>query len=209
MRGPWRNESLAVLSQMLRSEADPDVLANVIITLATLDYSDFVDTVVPLASHPDWRIRYAVARGLQELSPGLFLSSDRAVSALITLAQDPSADVREAATSTLEDLDVDTPAVREALFALANEPNDDIRGLAWMGLARRSDPRVVALLREKLNAETGIGNLEVQAAELSGDPSLVDGLEGLRGWWPSDQEDSELLERAIGRCRSGRAGATP
>ena len=78
------------------------------------------------------------------------MTDARAIAALIELSSDPDYDVRNWATFGLgSQIDTDTPAIREALWARLEEPEDEVRGEAWVGLARRGDVRVAAaLLRE-------------------------------------------------------------
>lgn len=119
-----------------------------------------------------------------------------AVAWLIGLSADPDDDVRDWATFALgSQIDLDTPKLRDALAARLDDPDDDVRAEAMVGLARRKDRRVVpALLRELEN--DCIGSLVLEAAELIEAPELLPRLMALRPRLFTDND----LERAITAC---------
>ena len=133
-----------VLLRMMGQEQSPDVLTSVVFALGHLDDPRVVEPLARLQSHPDPRVRYAVVSSLGGYT------EEKAVATLIERSNDEDRDVRNWATFGLGSLiDTDTPEIRAALFARLEEQDDEIRGEAFVGLARRRDVSVVpALLKE-------------------------------------------------------------
>jgi len=103
-----------------------------------------------------------------------------AVAALLLLATDRDEAVRDWATFSVGTLsDADDEAIRARLWANAHDPNRDVRGEAVVGLARRSDPRAVTLLRERL-VDGDCRVYELEAAEEMPRAELLVPLEALR-----------------------------
>lgn len=141
--------------------------------------------------HRDPRVRYGVTHAL------LGQDDPRAIDLLLRLSSDRDADVRDWATFGIGTLsDLDTSEIRGALAARLDDPHDDTRGEALIGLARRKDLRVVPALMKELSSDC-VGTLAVEAAEEIGVPELRPALVRLRGWW---DVDPALLERAIVAC---------
>jgi HEAT repeat protein len=114
---------------------------------------------------------------------------------LIELARDTRAPVRRWAVFGLGwTTSREGSRARQALLAATQDPDDEVTGEAFIGLALRGDKRVVPLLREYLQSSGFVGTLAVQAAKEIADPSLIDALVALREWWDADVE---LLEEAI------------
>jgi HEAT repeat protein len=119
------------------------------------------------------------------------------VEALVRLSQDPEVPVRDWATFSLAQTDHDSPAVRDALRARAEDPDEETRWEAVVGLARRHDPEALPRVAAGLRAGV-VGKLVVEAAEELGDPSLLEPLLALQAWW---DVDPLLLARAIEASR--------
>ena len=132
------------LLRMLAREQSPSVLASIIIALGHLHDRRSVGPLADLQSHPAARVRHAVVSSL-----GGF-EEPQAIEVLIKCSADEDRDVRDWATFGLgTQIDADTPAIREALRVRLEEGDDEIRGEALVGLARRGDIRVLpALLKE-------------------------------------------------------------
>ena len=142
-------ECADVLLAMLRSEAEVGVICSIAFALGHLHEVRAVEAVLDLVRHPDADVRYAVVHSLSGLE------DDRAVAALIELSADADRDVRNWATFGLGSLiDMDTPALREALVARLSEDDGEIRGEALVGLASRGDVRIIPVMLRELE----IGN---------------------------------------------------
>ena len=140
-------ESAAALEAMAQSEADPEVLAAVAHGFGHLGAEYGVDTLLRLATHPDARVREAVAISLagREVDPAL--------EALIELSRDESSEVRDWATFALGSLQPqDTPELRDALVARMGDEDPQTRLEAVHGLAVRGDLRAVEPALELLAA---------------------------------------------------------
>jgi hypothetical protein len=140
--------------------------------------------VLLLAGHADTAVRRSVAQALPRLAgsprPGAV------VAALITLSNDPVAEVRDWACYALGTRlsDVDNAVVRDALAGRLADPDAHVRCEALLGLARRRDPRALPAIRARLVGEH-VRLSEVQAAGALGDPSLhVLVRAHLAGWGP-------------------------
>jgi len=202
--GPWRDRSLEICAEMLRDESDPDVVWAVAHALGQLEDGRAAALLLPLAEHPDSDVRFKVAMGL----PSTYDQDnpdEAIVAALIALSGDEDEDVRDYATfglgTTLES--VDTPEVRAALRARAEDEHADTRNEALAGLAFRYDPAVVPLLSKELESDE-VDSVTVQAASVIADPQLLPGLRRLAdALGPGEQAE---LERAIERCEPALAG---
>jgi len=135
-----------ILLQMLGQERSVSVLASIIFAVGHLHDPRAAGSLVRLRFHPEARIRYAVVSSL------CGCEDEPAIAALIECSTDTDRDVRNWATFGLgSQIDTDTQPIREALFARFEEEDDEIRGEALVGLARRGDIRVAAALLKELD----------------------------------------------------------
>ncbi len=124
--------------------------------------------------HADARVRFALAYTL-----GSYPDPD-ATAALVRLAADRDDDVRDWATFSLGTIsEADSDEIRTVLWTNAHDANRDVRGEAAVGLARRSDPRVIDLLKTRLLADDW-QLYELEAVEEMPSPELLDTLHRLR-----------------------------
>jgi methionyl-tRNA formyltransferase len=101
-------------------------------------------------AHPDADVREAVAFALGGRH------GEPALTALIELSGDPEAAVRDWATFALGTLaEQNSPALRDALAARLDDPDDDTRLEAIHGLALRGDHRADAAARDVIAHDTG------------------------------------------------------
>ena len=192
---PFRAQSMEILRRLL-TDPKPPVVAAAVIALGRLGLNEDLSLVVSLAGHDTAIVRHAVAVALGGLD------SPEAIDALIALTLDNSSDVRDWAAFGLGTLcDVDTPRLREALWARVDDPDYETRIEAQLGLARRSDRRVLDHVQAALRAES-VGTLSVEAAGELATPELLSALEELREWW---DVDNELLTEAIVKCGGAAA----
>jgi hypothetical protein len=197
-----RDELLAALARLLEREyagsRDPDVLAALVRSFGALADPRALAPLVRLASFPHPTVRGAVASAL----PGLTGDNEDplAVEALVALTADEDQQVRDWACFGLgTQMSANTQAVRDALAARLDDPHDDTRAEAFMGLARRRDPRVVEPLLAALGRET-IFTLEVDAAGEYADPRFHPKLVEISRWWQDERGDRQRLDRALRRC---------
>ncbi len=163
-------------------------------------------TLAPLlafASDEDSDVRWWVTLALPSLVGEEDGPDHPAVAALLVLARDEDDAIRDWATFGLgQQLEVDSPAVREALFANLDDSDEDsdAAGEAALGLALRGDPRVFDVLVRKLLA-SHVGNLYVEAAGRLADSRLLPLLEDLRrDGWQDELMGVLTLDDAIARC---------
>jgi len=118
---------------------------------------------------------------------------------LIAFTRDPDVSNRDWATMLLSQQEIDTPEVRQALLAAAEDPDVDVRAEALEGLAQRDKELARPLVERELGRdECGYGAF--QAALTIAHPSLLDGLRKWAGqfeetWWNS------LVEDALTACQ--------
>jgi HEAT repeat protein len=129
-----------------------------------------VAAVAPLCSLEGSRsrnVRRSVAEGL-----GIAMcdqTSEEGMAALLRLTADFEPAVRDWATFSLgSQLDADSREVRAALWARTDDHHRSTRWEAMVGLARRGDARVAALIAAELRAGTAGRRLVEAAAELGG-----------------------------------------
>ena len=196
-------ESFAVLARMLPSESDEEALAAICTALGFQELPEAIPLLVPLKGHPTFNVRWSVALALSGWE------DPRAVAALIELSEDEDADIRDWATFGLgTQIDLDTPAIRDALAARLDDPDGPTCGEALLGLAKRKDSRVVGPILDaleeirqpkKMPPKFDIrSDLVFEAAKEVADPRFLPLLLTVRrsGGW----RDSEL-DHAIRRCR--------
>jgi HEAT repeat protein len=185
-------ESFTLLLRMLEREADAEVLQAIFVALSHLGDLRAIPLARRFSSHPDPEVRYAVVLATTG-------HDDRtAIDLLIEMTRDVDPLVRDWATFALgSQLDVDSSEIRTALAERLADADDETRGEALVGLARRGDRRVVPILREEL-AQESVGILIIEAAEVIGASELYPALIGLRERLRSTPD---VLERAIAACK--------
>lgn len=155
-------------------DADARVVRAAIGGLAHRPLAAALPALLAHLHHPDLRVRFALAYTLGSY-PG-----PQATAALMQLAIDRDDLVREWATfgiGTLSEADDDT--VRTLLWTNAHDPYRDVRGEAVVGLARRSDSRVIELLKTRL-LDDDCRVYELEAAEEMPSAELLEPLQSLR-----------------------------
>ena len=134
---------------------------------------DALPRLLELAGHPDSRIRFALACALGSYA------QPEATAALMRLARDRDDDVRDWATFGIGALrDTDDEAIRALLWDNAHDLDRDVRGEAVVGLARRGDPRVIELLKQRL-ADGDCRGYELEAVQEMPRPELLAPLQAL------------------------------
>lgn len=186
-------ECCNLLRKMLLHTEKPDVLNAVLFGLYHQNDVEAVPLVISFSRHPDPKVRHAVVLALTGHETPV------AIECLITLSSDVDAHVRDWATFALGiQIELDTPAIREALVNRLDDPDDDTRGEALVGLALRKDERVIHALKAELSSQS-VGTLAIEAAEAIASTELHSHLVSLREWW---DVHPELLERAISVSQS-------
>lgn len=191
-------ESVAELIQLLAREPTLAVTSTALFALGHRGQPAAVAAALPFTTHPCEDIRYAATFAL------LTQEDPQAIEALIRLSRDEDDDVRNWATFGLgSQIELDTPEIRQALHDRLEEPDDEIRGEALVGLAKRKDPVALEALKREL-ALDDIGTLAVEAAEALGHPELLPYLERIAEWW---DVNPSLVASALEACRRERTVA--
>ena len=195
---PHHDAVLPVLIDMAATNHDSQVVASVVGALARLHDPVGLAAVLGHRHHPAARVRQHVAMALPDLAgspPG-----EVVVEALLELSDDPDEAVRDWATFGLgTQLDIDTPAVREALVTRIDDPDAVTSGEALVGLARRRDPRALPHVLERLRSLALADYLIDAAAEL-GDPRFLPLLQDLHDMVGVFNGRAASLEEAIEAC---------
>jgi hypothetical protein len=130
-------------------------------------------------------------------------AADHNLRLLIAFTRDPDVSNRDWATMTLAMQEIDTPEVRAALLAAAEDSDAIVRAEALEGLAQRDKQLALALVeRELTRPECGYGTF--QAARRIGHPSLLDGLRGWSGRGGAPWID-DVICHAIAACEATSA----
>ena len=93
----------------------------------------------------------------------------------------------------------DSPEIRDALAVRLDDEDDEVRGEALVGLARRRDARAVAAIAAEL-ARDDVSMLAIEAAEIMPSAEFVPALRAL-----ADRTPSHDIYRALERCEPARA----
>lgn len=159
---------------LLNGLSDPhhDVVRAAVSGLGHRPHAASVQALLRLSMSGDSQMRWQVAVAL-----GSYEESE-AIDGLIRLSSDPSNEVRDWATFGLGTLrDDDTPEIRAALRRNLSDSDQDVRGEALVGLARRGDDGIVETLITLLTPECHV--YELDAAEALADARLVAPLQAL------------------------------
>jgi hypothetical protein len=130
----YAGESAPLLLALL-DDPEEGVVISALCALAHLHAGDPL-AISGLRVHASADVRHAVAFALGGRSDAVSMET------LMSLARDEDSDVRDWATFGFGALGrIDTPEVREALFARVSDEDEEVRGEALMGLAMRGDLR--------------------------------------------------------------------
>ncbi|WP_126173756.1 HEAT repeat domain-containing protein [Altericroceibacterium xinjiangense] len=173
------DESFDTIATLL-SDTSEEVLFSAILALQHVNLKRAASHVLAFCDHPNDNVRYAVAVALGGVD------DETAIKALVRLASDGDAEVRNWATFGLaQQCDVDTSEIREVLVARLEDQDQDVRYEAIYGLARRRDAKAVGYLKTILHDDPDDVFAREAAAllvgmEHSGDTSTSDLLGALQ-----------------------------
>lgn len=186
---PFADEAEGRLVALL-TDIDRMVISSALFALGHLGRGE-PSHLARLATHASEDVRHALAYALGGRTDAI------SVATLIQLSGDEDADTRNWATFALGSLiDQDSPAIREALLARFTDADEEVRGEAILGLAKRGDERVAQPLLRELSRHD-VGTLAIEAAEAMPRPEFIPGLEALYSAHPGDQ----TIDQALNRCR--------
>ena len=193
--------SLLAQVEAAAESPDDDVRWSAAVSLGRKEDERVLPLLFRFLSDPDPDVRYQAVSSLPLLTGDELPVSHPVVGALLRALEDPSPFVRDWAAFGLGvQLDVDTPAIRDALARHLLETEADTAGESAVGLARRKDARVFEVLVERLG-DFEVGNLYVEAAGELGDPRLLPLLHRLKaGGWQDDEPRPGVLDDAIAHC---------
>ncbi|MFJ6774144.1 HEAT repeat domain-containing protein [Kitasatospora sp. NPDC091257] len=184
------------LVALAQRETEADVLRSLARAIEQTHDPRAVPVLVTLAGHPDAEVREGVARSFAEVLTGLPDGPD--IRTLIGLSQDPDPEVRNWATFTLGvQSEVDSPAIRAALWERTADEHADARTEAIRGLASRHDPRAVPLLAELLGNPEDAHLLTFSAAPIA---DVLEPLPALPEYEPGE----DWVTDAVNACNPAR-----
>lgn len=128
---------------------------------------------------------------------------DANLALLIAFTRDADVSNRDWAIMTLAMQDIDTPELRAALIAAANDEDSSVRGEALEGLAERDRDLALPLLRRELMREE-CAYPTFKAAQTVAHPSLLAGLKNWSARGGASWIDSTIVD-AIAACEAARA----
>jgi HEAT repeat protein len=144
------DESYSVVTNLLKNERELCPLNSAIAALGHLDDRRAVPLIAQFRSHPNAETRFAVACAL-----GSFPNETLSVEMFLALMVDTDGDVRDWSTFGLGVLgNCDSAEIREALVQRLDDPNEDVREEAMVGLAKRRDSRVLTTVLRALEQST-------------------------------------------------------
>jgi HEAT repeat protein len=192
---PFADESVPTLVSLL-ADTELHVAASALYALGHLKRGEPVH-LARLAEHPSEDIRYALAYALGGRTDSVSIDTE------IRLSGDQDVDCRNWATFALGALsELDSPAIREALAARLADADDEVRGEAIGGLAKRQDERAVDAILGELG-KPDVMALAIEAAETMPRQAFLPSLERLQAEHPKDED----ILRAVIRCRDAPESA--
>ena len=198
----FKENSVDILLSLLGDGCEEVIEASVY-ALGHLKESSALNYLIGLKFHRSSVIREAIAYALGVIE----VYNYEVVSTLIALTTDPIAEVRSWATFGLgSQVTEDSNRVANALTERLNDDNEEVRGEAITGLARRKTPETIDLVNNWLRHEIETEEVfleSLEAAELIGSPVLYDKLmEIKRILFNCNDSDFEIqLRAAIEACR--------
>lgn len=187
-------ESVDLLLRMLETEHDTEILENIAVALGHRRDPRAIGPLIRLRHHRAAFVRHGVVLGLMNFD------DSRVIDTLIVLSDDSDDRVRDWATFGLGSIqDIDTPQVREALFARVSDDDEQVRGEAMVGLARRRDPRVIEPIRQEL-AGASLAELAIRAAAEFPNASFVPHLMAVVEFQKAKDTPDAAITEAIRRC---------
>ncbi len=171
---PFGIEAAQAMLVAALDDRDGGVLQSAIAGLGHCPVPGLLPRLIAFEAHHDSRVRWALVHTLDSYR------EPESVAALMRLAADRDDEVRDWATFSIGTLsEADDDAVRALLWKNAFDSCRDVRGEALVGLARRSDPRIIELLKERL-LDDDCRVYELEAAEEMPRAELLDTLLRLR-----------------------------
>lgn len=187
-------ESVAALLDLAERETDDEVLAHTMRAFGYRGSARALDVLLAHVGHPDQLVRFFVACSLPSCTvPD---TEPQAAAALIELAGDEDADVRDYALFGFPQLQLDTEEIRQAMLACVEDEDDDVAGQALISLSFRRDERAIHPLIRYLQT----GRTPGWAFCAAGHLAHADLLPVLRA--TSDYAGSDR-EQAIRACETG------
>lgn len=154
-------ECFKAVANMAATEDSSQPLSSAIYALGHIGNPSAVPIIVRHSAHSDPDVRFAVAFACGSLG-----NEPLAVGTLLMLMSDEDADVRDWATFGLASLsELDTPSIRDALVTALDDPDEEVRQEALVGLAKRRDRRVLPHLFRQLQ-QPEIDDLTIEAARV-------------------------------------------
>ena len=202
---PFLAESVPLVLALCGEGASEDLLAVCMHALGSLGDARGIEPVLAQRDHADPIVRLAVAHAAEGVAGDP--PDPRVLDAVIALSADADADVRDWATFSLGSLfEVDTPAVRDALFARIGDADESASAEALAGLSLRRDPRAGDEVMRRLQAagsqpfdDPHVEDLIVESAARLGDPRFLPALRLLHA--RADRAKARaLLADAIASC---------
>ena len=194
-----REETVALLAQMLETEASPVVLVAIASAFVDLSHERAAELLPPLLTHVDASVRHAAVHGM------LTVTGPSTVQYFLQASTDPDKNVRNWATFGLrltlgepgEADALDTEEVRSALAARLVDEEAEIRSEALLALATRRDDRVLEPLKHELRHWPEWDHC-IEAAEHMGSAELFPLLTALL---QQNAEEEPALRAAIEACK--------
>lgn len=131
------------------------------------------------------------------------------VAQVVALTRDADSSNRDWAMCLLANSDLDTPAVRAALWAGLDDTHHETRAEALIGVARREPKAALPAVRKQLDIEIrtrSIASMTIEAAACVADPALAAILRDIRADIPRDGPPDSFdsaLDEAIDACERG------
>lgn len=196
---PLLQQALGVVTEMLAAAQPADVIASIAAAFVDFQHPSALALLRPHLAHPDAGVRQCIVAAFLPVA-------NEALAELIALSSDTDADVRNWATFGLathfpawsDDNFVPSPERRDALWARHDDPHEETRLEAMVGLARMRDHRALQLIQRSLETPTEL-TYDLDAATEMADPRLLPLL--LRRREAGD--DCKELKAAIAACTPG------
>lgn len=164
-------EILKVYFDLLKTETNKNIISSILYGIGHNNDNLTEKQIAQICAYKDHKsvtVRYALVYAI------LAINKTKAIDALIELSKDKDSDIRDWATFGIgTQIETDTQIIREALWERINDTDNTTRLEAIVGLAKRRDENIKAILAKELLEIDDSGSLILEAIEEYKDKDFI------------------------------------
>lgn len=193
---PFLEKTIELYFKLLEKETNPKVLSAVLGGIAHNNgnlTNEQILILVSFKNNKNQNIRECLVHSL------LFINNDLAIDTLILLSNDKIIPIRDWATFGIAQIKQDSENIRNALWKRINDNDETTKFEAIVGLAKRQDPKIKAIIEQELLKEE-FGTLLFEAIEELNDRDFIPLLQKSLEINKNDKDVSESWLNDLQEC---------